>query len=208
MENDEKLIPNQHKGGKTDLRFHSRFNTMDDASLFFQTAKTRLLDVSNWHKLCGAAPATFTLCNSNGLKVMRLARENDYFKINIPAPGNVSGGGYDWVQVEKIEETSDQENNNNFISITVRPSKNPEYPDQDTAHFFSDDATSTFLVKRQGYVVSAEVHGRNETPNTNDTGIVDSIRNAFVAIGAILGFSKPLWQKLVKGLVSKEDTNK
>lgn len=203
----EKQIPTQHSGGKTDLRFHARFNTMDESSTFFGTAKHRLLDVSNWHKLCGAAPGTFTLTNQDGHKVMRTARDNDYFKLNVPAPGNTSGGGYDWVQVEKIDEWEEPENNFNLVSVTVRPSQSPETGAGETAHFFSDDATSTFLVKRQGYVVSAEVHGRNETPNT-ETSLVGSIRNAFVAIGAIMGFSKPLWQKLVKGLVNKAATLK
>ena len=32
-----------------------------------------------------------------------IAKENEYFKIDIPGLGSAAGDGYDWVRVEKVE---------------------------------------------------------------------------------------------------------
>jgi hypothetical protein len=54
--------------------------------------------------------------------------------------------------------------------------------------------------------VTAEVHGRNEVPNTETDKTVDKVRNAVVGLGAITAFSAPQWKSLVKGLLDvKED---
>ncbi|MEQ7801827.1 hypothetical protein ABDJ41_18675 [Pedobacter sp. ASV1-7] len=113
------------------------------------------------------------------------------------------GGGYDWVTIEeiKLQVLDDAE----VLSMTARPSANPTTSSEDTAHFLTDQATSTFQVKRIGRVIYAEEHGRNELPNT-DTGIpLDNIRNTFVGWGAKIGFSYPQWKALVKGLLNKDN---
>ena len=57
-------------------------------------------------------------------------------------------------------------------------------------------------VKLEDDLISAEVHGRNEKPNTSAENLPDKIRNAVVGIGAVAGFAKIQWQKLVKGLLN------
>jgi hypothetical protein len=69
------------------------------------------------------------------------------------------------------------------------------------AHFFTEEATSNFMVKRVGNKVSAEVHGRNEKPNTEAEKLVDKARNTAVATGAVTGFAKLQWKSLVNGLI-------
>ena len=90
------------------------------------------------------------------------------------------------------------------LTQKVKPASNPTNADSETAHFFKDEASSTFLVKRDFKTIAAEVHGRNEKPNT-DASIKDSIRNVLVALGAMLGFSTVQWKSLVKGLVKTEE---
>ncbi len=87
-------------------------------------------------------------------------------------------------------------------ALLVRPSPDPQNSGHTTAHFFKEDATSTFMVRRDGNTITAEVHGRNETPNTDVNHFLDSVRNIIMSIGAILGFSKLQWKSLVQGLIS------
>lgn len=102
------------------------------------------------------------------------------------------------MQIEAIEEEE------NCIGIRVRPATNPTNDRKDVAHFFDEETTSSFLVKREGKKVTVGVYGRNEKPNTNTETVVDKLRNAAIAAGAISGFSKLQWKSLVNGLVKKD----
>ncbi len=199
----EKTIPEQKTGAKTDT---SHTVTADDsrtAAQLFNLAKERLQNINAWHTICGAASARFMLTDSNGNEINRKLQQGDHFKINIPAPDNSEGEGYDWVRIEEIDDRSDPVGDSEAYAIRVRPAQNPQKGSEDTAHFFKDTATSSFSVERDGNEVTASVHGRNELPNTEAEGIVDKIRNAVVAVGAMLGLSTPQWKSLVKGLLER-----
>lgn len=196
------LIPDQYSGGKTDNWFSIIADTEKGACLLFKTAVERLYDVTNWGRLCGISSAGFLLTDANGNEVDRAIQEGDHFRIDIPGPGTITGNGYDWVEVERIQEHFNPCAEWESISITVRPSPNPQNEDADTAHFFSADATSTFLVQREKKRVTAEVHGRNEHANTDMSNILDSTRNAVIGTAALTGFSETQWKQLVKGILS------
>jgi len=135
-----------------------------------------------------------------------VAQVGDYFKIDILGPGSESGDGYDWVQIEAIEDHSNASVKKESFGIRVRPAPNPEKDsnDKETAHFFKDEATSNFIIERNGRTVSAEVHGRNEKPNTTAHKSLDKIRNTVIGSSAILGLSHIQWKKLVKGIIGKK----
>src|SRR6476661_2583142 len=119
------MVPKQQKGKQTDVSEELKFKSIEEAHLAYREARRRLVHVSQWHKYCGAASAEFALCSSEGDPVDREAKESDFFRINIPGPGTVSGDGDDWVQIELIEHKVDQENNTEFTSMRVRPASNP-----------------------------------------------------------------------------------
>jgi hypothetical protein len=148
--------------------------------------------------------ADFQLTDDTGNVVNRLAEEGDYFRINIPGPGSATGEGFDWVKIESITESKTEDQDADLLAIKVHPASNPNNTNQDVAHFFKEDASSTFMVRRQGLTLSAEVHGRNEQPNTEAEKIIDKARNVMVAAGAMIGFSEFQWKSLVKGLLSEE----
>jgi hypothetical protein len=199
----ENNIPENENGAHSDTSSEIKMNSIEEAVRHFKTVRSRLLNVSEWKEFAGATSADFQLVDQHGNEVFRPAQQGDYFRINLPAPGNDTGDGYDWVHIESIEDRGNDVINNELVAIKVRPSKNPVNGDQDTAHFFKEDATSTFIVRRNGRIIKAEVHGRNEQPNTEAEGLTDKIRNIFVAIGAILGFSKVQWKGLVNGIIEK-----
>ncbi|RYZ21364.1 MAG: hypothetical protein EOP49_47085 [Sphingobacteriales bacterium] len=192
-------IPEQHTGGQTDTRACVTLPTEAAAALHFGEACRRLKHVNDWQQVCGSDATHFALFDSEGQAADREARVGDYLRINIPGPGTSAGEGYDWVQVEEAGMTEDEAQRVCFIR--VRPAVPPLPQEDNVAHFFTDEATSTFLVHKDGLEVSAEVHGRNEKPNVGADRIGDKVRNALVGTASLLGFSLPQWKMLVTGLV-------
>lgn len=193
------LVPEHEEGVQSNTESDAEFESEAEAIRFYQVVRERLLDVNQWNKWAGAATARFQLIDAAGREVNRLAQQGDYFQIDIPGPDGKKEG--DWVRIEAIEE--EQKPEYQLTAIRVRPAENPLSPKQETAHFFHEQATSTFVAKQEGCKVIAGVYGRNEKPNTKREDLGDKIRNAVVALGAMLGFSKLQWKSLVTGLVSK-----
>lgn len=201
-DNTDNLIPEQNEGAHTDTVNSKSFDTNEQAKQFYTVVKNRLKDVNHWNKYAGKALADFTLLNATGKTVARAPQQGDYFKINVPGIGNPSGDGFDFVQIESIDEKEDA--HESFICITVRPATSPLNGDKDVAHFFNEKATSTFIARLHNKTVFAEVHGRNEKPNIKNVDFKDKVRNTLVATGGVLGFSKIQWSALTHGLVSEE----
>ncbi|HEU0112440.1 MAG TPA: hypothetical protein VFQ73_16310 [Flavisolibacter sp.] len=200
---DDKLIPENQSGIETNTESEKSFPTEDEAKAFYQLVKQRLTTVNKWHQFAGQATADFQLTDASGVAIDRWPQQGDHFKINIHAPGSTPGDGYDWVRIEAIDETVGPSEES--VIITVRPATSPLNSNEDIAHFFSDEATSSFAVKRYGNKVMAGVYGRNEKPNSSTEKIIDKVRNVAIATGAITGFSKIQWKSLVNGLL-KDDT--
>jgi hypothetical protein len=197
------LVPEQTVGSKMDAQSEIRCGSLTEAILFYQVTKKRLFDINNWDKTSGTSATCFQLTKPNGEATGEIA-EGYLIRIDIPGPGTLAGDGYDWVRIEKIEEQTEGEFDE-WAGFTVRPCENPLHPDLGTAHFFSESATSTFLIKRTADRVSAEMHGRNEVPNGKVDGVFDGLRNAMVGWTAKVGLSYPQWKLLVEGLVKPVD---
>ncbi len=202
--NVKEIVPGQEKGGQVDVERSVTPPSLRRARRIFELAASRLLNVNEWDKICGPISAKFTLTDSNGIPVMRKARAGDYFKIDIHVPGTVEGDGFDWVRIETIEDDRDPTGPIEQMAIRVRPAANPTSNSNQVAHFFDEDATSTFMITRHHNGVVAAVHGRNEVANTNVNAAADKIRNAVVATGAKAGTASVQWQALVDGLLKAE----
>lgn len=194
-------VPEQREGDEKNIEATIEAGSVEEARKLYRKAKARLLDVNRWRQICGKLSANFQLTNEQGEHVEGHPREGYYFKIDIPGPGTVLGGGYDWVRVEEVTEhaTRDVE----YVLIRVRPAANPSAAGDNVAHFFSDKSTSNFVVKRERNAVIAAVYGRNETPNTETNHSVDKARNTLVGSGAITAFSYPQWKSLVNSVLGK-----
>ena len=202
MRQQKSIIPPHDSGIQTNTESSEELASEKEAKDFYLIVRQRLMDVNNWQNRAGKPTASFQLTDKSGKEVQREAQKGDHFKIDIPGPGSVSGEGFDWVQIEAIEDDHNEESQ--FTAIRVRPATNPLNEKKDVAHFFSEDTTSTFMVKREGKKVTAGVYGRNEKPNTSTETQIDKIRNTAIAGGAMTGFSKIQWKSLVNGLVKKE----
>jgi hypothetical protein len=201
MEKDE-LIPTQQIGQQTDAEVDKIFPSPREARIAYHKASERLLDVNQWHRISALEAGCFKLIDSGGNGLDREAREKDFIRIDIPGPETAVGIGYDWVHIEHMEKFSDEGEDTEFTLFVTRPSKIPGELDPRTAHFFSDRASSTFIVFRRGNVLSAEVHGRNEVPNTEGLDLLDQARNLVVNGGSAVGLSFTQWHLLVSGILA------
>lgn len=195
------LVPAQEEGIEKNIAHSITAATVQEAEDWFVDGKERLLDVNNWKRYSVSVSAEFRLTDHNGKPANRVARKGDHIKIDIPGPGSEAGSGFDWVVIEAIEYDDYPDEDMETIAMRVRPAENPtDRTETGIAHFFSDSATSTFVVERTGKKVAAKYYGRNESANI-EGGVVDKVRNTGVAIGAWLGMSDAQWTSLVKGLI-------
>lgn len=198
-------LPVQETGRQTDFIHEQKFETLEAAHQAFQAAAGRMLSVNNWHEYTGAGSAKFTLCNNQGQELEVMAEEGFFFSIDLPAPGSDAGDGLEWVMVEKLVSEGGAHTAEEYILMTVRPVPDPRKAAAEIAHFYQDVSTSTFIVRRDGLVVSAGAHGRNETPNNENVDLYDKVRNTAIALMARVGLSGPQWQKLVNGLIDYQE---
>jgi len=197
------IVPAQFTGNSTVT--HSRYKASNrmQAEEYYTIAARRLLEVNHWQQWAGKATAAFQLVDALGHEQNRAAQKGDYFRIDIPAPGNPDGKGDDWVQVQVIGERNTGQQRLTFI--TVRAALSPLANNDNASHFFERQATSTFLVYQENCDLIAAVYGRNEHPNVNSGNLVTRLRNWLVYIGARFGLSALQWKSLTKGLLSFPD---
>jgi hypothetical protein len=202
MRSADQNIPLQKDGRQTDFAESVSLATNTEAHQTFVSAKAKLMDISNWHEYSGEGSAKFCLADNQGRALYRLAEVRDFISIDLPAtPGPSAGDGLEWVKIENIVEAGDSDTPEESITMIVRPVPAPDTDDEEVAHFYSSVSTSTFIVARYGTKVSAEAHGRNETPNNKGVNLHDTIRNTALALSARIGLSGMQWQKLVEGLL-------
>jgi len=194
-------LPQQHTGRQTDFIHEKRYDKLELAHRAFQAASARMLSVNNWHEYAGAGSAKFTLCNNQGEEVEVMAEEGFFISIDLPGPGPDAGGGVEWVLVEKLSSEGGAHTAKEYVLMTLRPAADPRKDAAEIAHFYTDESTNTFIVRRDGMVVSAGAHGRNESPNNEDVDLHDKLRNTAIALMARVGLSGGQWQKLVDGLI-------
>jgi hypothetical protein len=195
------IVPKQRTGKAIDATGSLSLKDENEAKAFFSVVKNRLQNVNEWADLSGNLSATFQLVDADGMEVRRNLQQGDYFKIDIPGPGSKTGDGYDWVLIEEVENESISDSES--FSFRVRPTGNPQNKNNDIAHFYSQESTSTFTVSRKGCNVEAAIRDRNTKPNTTANSPVDKIRDSVVGTIGVLSFSKIQWQNLVDGLLSR-----
>ena len=138
------IIPGQFKGQALEVEASSVSDTETAAQSLYELAKKKLFSVNDWHKVVDGLTARFQIVDQDGNEVSRKVNKGDYLRINIPGPGNKEGDGYDWVVVEELKEI----NKEDFQSagFRVRPTENPFGKKNETAHFYSNETTSSFLL--------------------------------------------------------------
>lgn len=199
----EKLIPPKAMGKNNEVEEKVVCNSRAQALNKFKIAVDKLLDINCWHHTSKTlqVSAEFRLKDETGRLISGKAKKGHYIQIDIPGPGSKAGNGYDWVHIEEIIDRRNSTAENELVGIRVRACSNPANRNNDTAHFFTDDATSTFIIERRNEIIYSRYFGRNEVINS-DTNMPDKIRNSFIGLAAKFGFSEIQWKALVKGFLT------
>ena len=191
------LVPEQKGGKENNLEETVKCKNDEECDALFKKARERMMDINSWQKITDEKGASFCVMDDQESVVKRTPCAGDYVRINVPGPGNKDGGGYDWVKIDALKS------DDIHLGMTFRACARPKKNDYEADHFFDKNATSTFIIQRKSNEVIASYHGRNEKINTEDNSLVDTIRNVFVGIGALLGFSDLQWKKLIKAFLDK-----
>ena len=196
------VVPLQFKGQEIEAEATKELKDETDAKSLYNVAKKKLLDVNNWKKITGFITAQFQIIDEKGKEVNREVKKGDYLRIDIPGPGSKEGNGYDWVLVEELKEINNESVQS--VGFRVRPNENPFGEKNETAHFYSKEATSSFIITRENSKVISWIIDRNLLPNTEAAALADKVRDVAVGISAIAGFSKVQWQGLADGLIENK----
>jgi hypothetical protein len=196
------IVPPQFKGQEIEVEATKELKDETDAKSLYAVAKKKLLTVNNWKKIAGSITAQFQIIDETGKEVNREVRKGDYLRIDIPGPGSKEGDGYDWVLVEELNEIN--KGSLQSVGFRVRPTENPFSEKNETAHFYSKEATSSFIITRENSKVFSWIIDRNLLPNSGSGSLADKVRDVAVGVSAIAGFSKVQWQGLADGLIDNE----
>lgn len=166
----------------------------DSAQAEFNVSKRRLFDVNAWSSIPAIANSRFQLHGRDGIQLnTERVKEGDFIMIDLPGPLP-----YYWVKVTEVTEQED------MAEFTVQPTYDPTVKEDKTvtAHFFQDQARSTFRVQCQGTVISAHEIGVDEAINNQSVeaggkGLV----NTLVAQAGWAGFQQYQWKNLTEFLV-------
>jgi hypothetical protein len=192
-------VPENQSGDALDVESVKDCLDISQANALFYKAKQRLLNVNQWHKVSGEALAHFTLTDQTGQPVSGLAQQGNLIKIDIPGPGTANADGFDWVIIEEIKEAGLP--GAESIAIRVRPTADPQSDSGETAHFYAEQATSTFTLSQEHLRVTAGVYDRNLEPNQESTKLLDKLRNFVIGFAGKKGVSAVQWKAFADGLL-------
>ncbi|MCL6257570.1 hypothetical protein M3O96_00615 [Aquiflexum sp. TKW24L] len=182
-------------------KFFSSQNEFENEAIAereFERSKKKLFSVNEWSNMPGIT-SSFQLYKSKGeIKFTNDPEEGDFIMITLPGklPEN-------WVKIIEIKDSTD------IAEFTVSPSPQPKRTklnrneeEDETEHFFTSDATSTFMIKREGLVIYAYEIGKDEAINNQgEEAAGRKWINTLIAAGGWLGFQKIQWEKLTDYLV-------
>lgn len=205
----DKQIPEQNNGGLHDTVSEKCFGTEVVAKDQFQLVKSRFFEINHWQKFAGEMTANFQLFDTKAKRINRKPQLGDFVKIEIPGPGNRVGDGADWVKIVEMNEEKFDFDERCFMRF--RPTNNPmmdSIEKDSVAHFFSQEASSNFLIYRKAHCIYAQIHGRNEVNNTSTEQVSDKIRNVIVGVAGKMGLGKIQWKLLTDGFLNYESSIK
>ncbi len=193
-------IPSQNQGEFHDIVSMQCANSITDAIKNFQKLKSRLCAVNNWDTYSDQVKTAFTLIDSETQIESYNLKIDNFIRIDIPGPGNPSGNGYDWTKIINIEDKTKHEDYP-YFAITIKPCAAPDSDNNTVAHFYTEASTNTFIIRRIGTCIYAEVHGRNQIQNTAEVPILDTMRNKAISVGANLGLGGLNWLAFTNALL-------
>lgn len=197
-------IPSQVHGDFQDIVSMQCAETVEETVNQFEKLQLRLRSINKWHSFSDKVKTKFSLYDPEANQPTEILKVGNLIRIDIPGPGNPSGSGYDWTRIIDIQNGEDNQTTP-FYAITIKPCSAPDSEDEPVAHFYNEEASNTFIVRRVGTCIYAEVHGRNEIENTSDVPVLDLVRNKAIAIGSKHGLGSLNWLAFTQALLEPSE---
>ncbi len=188
----KKLIPVQKIGKCTDTFSSLEINELNNPDIAYKSIKNRLLDVNNWAHYATLTNADFILLDDKGHKIDRLVAQGDFMKVRFSRLQKIISARHDYVRVNSIITVPTIFGD--AVVMQLQPAHNPSKPGFEIDHFFTAEASNTFVLYRDAAKIHLSVHGRNEVPNFKVSKTIKKIRNMLFAVLGILAVSKVQWK--------------
>lgn len=158
----------------------------------FGRSVEKLLNVDGWSGLSLFAADFHLYDPADQPKPTGHPERGDYIQIVLPGPAPEN-----WVRV--VHTATDEKR----VEFTVQPSHDPRKPKSDTvAHFFDQQARSTFRVELSGNTITASEIGERESINNQGPQAGDrAVINTVIAEAGWLFYQKIQWKLLTDYLV-------
>jgi len=194
------IIPTQKTGNHSAATANKTMECRPAASVLFNKAKHRLLNINGWGELCCGSGAKFQLTDKNGIELNIAEPETGHLiRIKAPTP-NTGALEYDWLRIEKFESYKDPLKDEELFGFIVRPIPEP-FNRTGNEQVYLNDTTSTFLILRKSLTVYVMEHGRNEEPKAAGS-FFNKIKHFAASLASTLGLTKTQWTNLVKGILN------
>lgn len=191
------FIPRQRIGVSRDAQGCSAIVS----DYYFDAIKANLLNVNNWSTYTGITKTYFTLFDQQGVEAFRAPLVKDLIRIEFPiiSPNKQLSPLYDWVEIKDFQQIRTEYYQ--AVIMQLCPTKCPTIGSQCANHFFTDDASNTFILIQTADLLSLSIHGRNEFPNIFIESKLKAFRNLMIAGLGFVGASKHLWENIARGIV-------
>lgn len=196
----KKLIPVQKIGKCSDTFSSLEIKELNNPDIAYKSIKNRLLDVNNWAHYATLTNADFILLDEKGNKIDRLVAESDFMKVRFSRLQKIISARHDYVRVNSI--ITIPITFGDALVMQLVPAHNPAKSGSEIDHFFTSEASNTFVLYRDAAKIHLSVHGRNEVPNFKVSKTTKKIRNMLFTVLGILAVSKVQWKSLAHGLLN------
>ena len=196
----KKQIPIQKVGKCSDTYSSLEIKELNNPDIAYKSIKHRLLDVNNWAHYATLTNADFILLDNNGNNLEGLVTEDCFMKVRFSRLQKIISARHDYVRVHRIFNVPDFFDD--ALIMQLIPAHNPTKPGTEIGHFFTAEASNTFVLYRDNDKIHLSVHGRNEVPNFKVSKTTKKLRNMVFAALGIVAVSKVQWKSLAHGLLN------
>lgn len=194
-------VPEHEKGSFHDTESIRLIEDHENTIDHYKTLKDRLLSVNYWNYYANGVGADFKLHDKEGNLKKRIPEKGDFIRIDIPGPATLKPEDTIGYRLQIcMKSTLMTEKCWSFYSWNAGLPLYLAKLNTHTAHFYTAEASSTFIISREKDCIKLGIYGRNETPNL-DAQIADKARNLAIALGGMVGISKIQWKILTDTLV-------
>lgn len=195
-----KRVPEQRIGRCTDTYSSIKIEERNTSDAVYASIKNRLLHVNNWSLYAHLTNTDFILLDKNGNNSDGWATEGSFIKIRFSKLQKIFFAPYDFVHIAQL--VNEPKMVGDALVMQLRPAHNPKKKGNEIDHFFTSEASNTFILYRDATKIYLSLHGRNEKINLNVAHLAKKMRNITLATFGILGISNLQWKSLAEGLLN------